>query len=480
MHFGKSDSRLIAGGRKLTGILLVFGLCFLVGQFSSAQPVFSKRGYYMTFMRMPTFGLREWKQMLVCLRQDGGNHLILWMGGGFKSKKFPITWKYNAEHKNIRRDFVSELIREAHKLEVKVLLAFTPFAYDGVNQYTLEHPELKATDKEGKPAKFWGMHSWGYNLCPSKPESQNFMLEYAREMFFEFYPEADGIMIESSDYAICFCKDCGDQFFAREFRFVRQFADEIWARKPAAEVLVYPHYFSGKKVPGFEVIGTTNSLDPRFTLFFTPHSAHIDPSLTKSNPGVFWIEGPPLATPWKVRDGAQLARKNNIGGFIPSLEPFSCVDGPPAAKRQRLKPFHFPWLADGQMPLNELLVMPYRVAYRAFSTDPEMSDQEFKALLDREVFGVTTANSSNRVDDLLALHEAYFFKAEWMRPPPLLDATELRARAARENWSDKEWAHKKIEVLRRIKNSYQHSKNRREKEMARIAKVVLARWSVTP
>src|SRR5689334_22394511 len=72
------------------------------------------RGYYMTFMRMPTFGLPQWKQMIDCIHDDGGNTLLLWTGGGFKSKKFPITWKYNATHKNIEKDFVRELIEYAH------------------------------------------------------------------------------------------------------------------------------------------------------------------------------------------------------------------------------------------------------------------------------------------------------------------------------------------------------------------------------
>jgi len=40
---------------------------------------------------------------------------------------------------------------------------------------------------------------WGYNLCPSQTASQQFLAEYVREMFFEFYPNADGLMIESSD-----------------------------------------------------------------------------------------------------------------------------------------------------------------------------------------------------------------------------------------------------------------------------------------
>src|SRR3954467_8410488 len=99
------------------------------------------------------------------------------------------------------KEFVRDLIDHAHPRGVKVLLGFTPFGYDGVNQYPLEHPELKAVGKDGKPVAPFGIGCWGYNLCPSRPESQRFMLEYARELAFDFYPDADGLLIESSDYA---------------------------------------------------------------------------------------------------------------------------------------------------------------------------------------------------------------------------------------------------------------------------------------
>jgi len=108
---------------------------------------FAIRGYYTTFMRMPTFGLPEWKQMIDCMKEDGVNFLILWTAGGFRSKAFPITWRYNADHKNVEHDYARELIDYAHTKEIKVVLGFTPFAYDGANQYPLEHSELKATHR---------------------------------------------------------------------------------------------------------------------------------------------------------------------------------------------------------------------------------------------------------------------------------------------------------------------------------------------
>lgn len=180
---------------------------------------FAQRGYYVTFMRMPTYGLAEWKRAIDALHDDGANLLLLWMGGAFRSKQFPITWKYN----------------------------------------------------------LFGIHAWGYNLCPAREASQQFMLGYVREMLFDFYPNADGLMIESSDYAVCHCPDCSGRFFDHEFRFVEQISREVWHRKPDAMIVVYPHYCSGAPVPVVGAQAARHPFDPRWTLFFTPHSTRMDP-----------------------------------------------------------------------------------------------------------------------------------------------------------------------------------------------------------
>jgi len=245
-----------------TSLLIAIVLLMAFHGRAGTNDAFAVRGYYTTFMRMPTFGLPEWKQMIDCMKDDGANFLILWTAGAFRSKQFPITWKYNADHKNVGHDYVRELIDYAHTQQIRVVLGFTPFAYDGANQFPLEHPELKATQKNGQAANLWGMHAWGYNLCPAKEAAQKFMRDYIREMFFEFYPNADGLLIESSDYAICHCPECGGKFFDREFEFVRQISDEIWRVKSDATILVYPRYFSPNKVPGFDVTGAKQKFDP--------------------------------------------------------------------------------------------------------------------------------------------------------------------------------------------------------------------------
>jgi hypothetical protein len=447
---------------------------------AAANEAFAIRGYYTTFMRMPTFGLPEWKQMLDCMKEDGANTLILWTAGGFRSKQFPVTWKYNADHKNVERDFVRELIDYAHMRQIKVLLGFTPFAYDGVNQYSIEHPELKATQKSGQPANLWGLHSWGYNLCPSKTGSQTFMREYIREMFFEFYPNADGLMIESSDYAICYCADCREKFFDREFAFVRQISDDVWRVKARAIIMVYPHYFSARNVPGFDVVGAKQKFDSRWTLFFTGHSAHIDDDLLKrAKSSVFSNEGISLGTPSRIRESVRLTKQHGLSGYIASCEPFSCVDGPPGSGKPRQKPFHFEWLRDGEMPLNELPARVNRTAYREYTRDPDSSERAFRETLGRELFG-DRANEQN-VSDLLFLQDCWFNGAEWFAPSPLLRPIELKRRAEREKWPvEKMQAYlTRVERLREIAKHYGTSTQPAERQLARIAELIAAKWDGT-
>ena len=218
---------------------------------SAATPDFRQRGYYITFMRAPLFTFETWKGIFDAVKQDGGNLVILWMGGAFPSRKFPITWKYNMEHENNKHNFAGSLIDYGHSLGLKVLLCVTPFGYDGINQYAIEHPELKAITRDGNYTAAFGLDAWGFNLNPYRPEARSFMLEYTLEML-AFYPNADGLLLESSDYAISYCKDCPETYYQKEFEFVRQISNEVWSRKPDAMIVVYPHYFSGAEVPGLE------------------------------------------------------------------------------------------------------------------------------------------------------------------------------------------------------------------------------------
>jgi hypothetical protein len=443
---------------------------------------FAQRGYYLTFMRMPTYNLASWRRIVDGIQADGSNTLLLWVAGAFRSEKYPITWKYNRDHENIRHDFVRHLIDHAHKRGIQVLLGFTPFGYDGVNQYTLEHPELKAVGKDGQPVRRMGIGCWGYNLCPSQPESQRFMRDYVREML-AFYPNADGLMIESSDYAICHCPNCGPKFFEKEFAFVRAISEELWAKKPGVTVVVYPHYFSGADVPGFGVKAARQPFDPRWTLFFTPHSAHLDPALIRqAKHSLWWDDAPALRRPQEIQQGARRARAAGVTGYVPSLEAYSFVataaeEGQAWLKGRRQVPFGFGWLPPADPPYDELTVRVQRIAYHAFSRNPDLSFARYQETLGREVFG--TASTPQAVEDLLALQAAFARERTWCQPSPLVCPERVRAMKTLGTLTPQKRAEYRgaLDQLRNIEERHRKPKSEGEMELHRIVRWVLDQWS---
>jgi hypothetical protein len=462
--------------------LLVFvGIWLMCAGMRGAEP-FKLRGYYVTFMRMPVMGLAEWKEAIDCFAEDDINVLILWTAGGFRSKKFPITWQYNEEHANVRHDFARQLIDYAHTKKIRVLLGFTPFGYDGVNRYPIEHPELKAKKTDGTPVDEFGIHCWGWNLCPAREESQRFMREYASEMAFEFYPNADGLLIESSDYNICRCMACGPKFYEREFAFVKWISDEVWKRNTQALVVVYPHYFSGQKVPGLDVVAARQEFDERWGLAFSPHSSHFNAELIgKARESIYWSDAPILGTPGRIGEAAVAARKNGVSGFVPSMEAFSYVTqhvegGEPGQVGVRRKAFGRDTEGDGRMPYRALIARVQRFAFREFSHDPGLSFAQFERDLGKHIFG--EAASAQASKDLLELQRIFTFESDWYWPSPLLDPEFFFARAKRLNWDSGKRAEyrQNLEKLRAIAGNYRSATNSAEREMGRLAEEVVRRW----
>src|SRR5437588_13114826 len=98
----RGDDRRVLGGVSRRAFLAAGSAALATTVFNGgasaaaagADAGFAYRGYYITFMRMPTYGLRAWKRAVDSFASDGVNLLVLWMAGGFRSKKFPETWEY--------------------------------------------------------------------------------------------------------------------------------------------------------------------------------------------------------------------------------------------------------------------------------------------------------------------------------------------------------------------------------------------------
>jgi hypothetical protein len=467
---------------KILAFLIAF-VCAMSLNAADPEPAFELRGYYLTFMRMPAMGFAEWKAAVDCFAEDQVNLVVLWMPGAFRSRRFPLTWGYNADHPNVQTDFVRELIDYAHTRQIRVLLGFTPFGYDGVNQMAREHPEWKAKKAEGSPVDEFGIHSWGWSLCPAQPDARRFMRAYLREMVFDFYPNADGLMIESSDYNVCQCGDCRAHPYEEEFRLAHEISVELWKAKPAALILVYPHYFTGKKVPGLEIAAARQQFDPRWGLVFTPHSAHFDPDLIRQAKfSVFSGPEVALGTPAAIADAARTAHGHKVNGYMPSFEAFSypvkhAEGGEPYFIGRRRRPLGLDPEEEGKMPYDQLLPRVQRFAFREFSHQPDLSMAAFQQRMG-EAFFPNEKNAQRSVADLLELQRLWNFDADWYWSSPLLDPKFFRARAQRLKWPVE-----KIEIyqrhfahLREIADRYAAPTDPVRREMARLARTVIVGW----
>jgi hypothetical protein len=451
----------------------------------SARPYFAERGYYITFMRSPLFTLTTWKRILDAVKQDGGNLVILWMGGAFPSRKFPITWKYNAEHENIKHNFAGALIDYAHTLGLKVLLGLTPFGYDGVNQYAIEHPELKAVTENGNYTKEFGLDAWGFNLNPYLPEAQQFMLQYTRELL-EFYPHADGLFLESSDYAISYCAECPETYYQKEFRFVRQISEELWATKPEATIVIYPHYFSGVEVPGMKTKAAKEKFDPRWSLFFTPHSTHLSIDLIKqARSSLYWSPSPTFGRPKLIQEAALTAGQAGCTGFVPSFEPWNFVfTGPDLGESfligKRASPFGFGWLKPGENPANELLMRLDRMAYREFARDPNLAMEDFRPMVSRELFAGQT--TTQLLDDLFFLEESFFLDRNWDSISPIASPDTVKGRIELGLLGParlREYRERRVRI-QKIADRYATAAEAGTAELGRTAHWIVTQWNASP
>lgn len=389
---------------------------------SAGTPV--PRGYYLTFCRIPTVGLDTWKSIMDSFAADGVGHVVLWMGGAFASRKYPITWQYNKTHRNVRENFAGKLIDYAHTKKIKVLLGFTPYTYDGTNQYPLQRPDLKGVQADGKLARLQGIHSWGYNMDPTKPDAKTFMLEYAREMYFDFYPNADGMLIESADIDICLGGGCGGakHYYEIEYEFVRQISGEVWAHRPDADIIVHPNYFTGG------ANGADMPYDRRWSVIFSPWT--VNPDLVKRVSTAYYFDLDLISQPPASQKASiQYVRDHGFAGYFPSHEFFTYVPqhaeiGEPGIIGRQLHPFGIELIGLNDNPYRDPLVAVNRVANRAYAADPDLSDAGFRAQLGAAVLG-SGATEAN-VTDLLTLHDCFYRARSLFSPSAQADPRVLR------------------------------------------------------
>lgn len=428
-----------------------------------AEEPFTYRGYYIILSRNPVYGLSDWKVIMDCMAEDRCNMWILWIGGGFPSKRFPETWDYNKDHRNIKENFVGALIDHGHERGIRTLLGLTPFGYDGVCRYGAAHPELAARDRSGKLRGITGIHCMGRWLCPSQDASHRFMQEYCRELWEDFYPNADGFFLESSDIPHCDCPDCaaGKGYMEKEWRFVRSWSRYVWAKKPDATILVYPQYAE---------VGA--GYDPRHVIFIAPHYARGAERVV--NPKVLWQGYWDVGLWWK--DTILRAKGGGYIGVIPSMENFTFEN-----------PYGFDtrWGEKGVRGWRDILVRLTRLSFREYCRNPALTDEEFAAKVKGEFFA--PGDPDQLVSDILTLHRhlnrwrGWSYRGGVMADPPGPEAMakdpELRGRTEKEIRPALEELRAIRERARRlVEAGGQDRRGENLQAMIRIIDWILRRW----
>lgn len=429
----------------------------------SSTPHFPIRGYYTIISRNQLWGLQEWRRFVDCMVEDGCNFLILWIEGGFPSRKFPETWSYNREHPNMSQNFAGELIDYAKSSGLQTVLGFTPYAYDGIACYVKTYPELAGLREDGEIKCSTGIHDVAMVMCPSKERTREVMLEYAREMYFDFYPNADGLFIESSDYGHCLCPECRENYTLREWEFVSAITNEVWAHNPSARNVVYPLYFQ-KNVA---------EPDPRYTLFFTPHSAQMTPDVMVIDcDKIYWtmLFGEELES---AKRAAVLAADNGLQGYVPAMETFGItkeING----VGYRLTPFDVPWAKPGTFEFADLIPSVLRFAYRCHSRQPYMTDEDFVSAVAKKFLAPGQHDAAR---DLIYLcsalqqdYRAWWFRSSLVHPEEFdRQYPEDKRVEARQRYAET------LSRLADICRRHQSSRGTAG-EMSRIAGWVVQRW----
>ena len=134
--------------------------------------------------------LQQWKDLVSWMGANGMNRLWTLVNGYtlvYPSKRWPALRDRYA--RNVREDFLRELIDHAHRCGVKVYLMLTTDGH--ARDFSQAYPEAARQDASGEP----GVH---YGLALEHPLTRDYIFGVLDEVL-ELYPNADGIAVHPTE-----------------------------------------------------------------------------------------------------------------------------------------------------------------------------------------------------------------------------------------------------------------------------------------
>ena len=214
-------------------------------------------------------------------------------------------------------------------------------------------------------------------------------------------------------------------------------SDEVWATKPDATIVVYPHYFSGPRAR-LRRQGGEAALRP--SLVALVHPAQRPPRASTDRAGEGAAFGGttrlPGGDPREIRARCPTGQAcRAMTGYVPSLEAYSFVatgaeEGQAWLKGRRQVPLGFGWLAPGEPPYDELPMRVNRIAYREFSQRPRPA---VRSLTRRSWAGRSSESwpPRKRSRTCWRLQAVFAIDRTWCQPSPVVSPDRVRAMASR-------------------------------------------------
>lgn len=199
---------------------------------SSDDYVFKIRGNYTLacWGNVFSYSADDWRTIIDAMAKDDKNTIYFWLSGLFRSGKFPESFYY--PQTRLSDDDVREIIDYCHEKGIKFYIGAGVFGWFGMDKIAESRPSTRSVETRG--------------MCPSNEQARQINKDYLFEML-DRYPDADGFFLEMRDeYGPCFCKTCqkpldefgSKQYGEAEITWLREFTQELWKRKPEAEVSV--------------------------------------------------------------------------------------------------------------------------------------------------------------------------------------------------------------------------------------------------
>ena len=328
--------------------------------------------------------LNDWKKVADVWAEDGVNQVYFWLAGLFHSKTYPQTFIYYDTGMDTKD--IHKLIKYIQRKGMKFFIGTGLFAWFGLEEMVKVYPEIEAKVNPKMPPDV--LNYWTNGHCPSNEKAREINLNYCLELAEEF-PEADGFFLEMRDeWGPCMCGKCdkivgsyGEKGYSlAKVTFLKELSAALWKKKPSFEFVVSACFIEQTgdwDIAYYQWIKSLKFnlrwyfLNARWAESFPDLDGNKHPITELSNQLIYWSNKYSYSL-MDVLGDFRKGKRLSAGDFCYTFEP---------GYRWQLMP-----ASDIPDTLESISTKLYRLAFKEFCENPEISNEEFKKKIFNQLF----------------------------------------------------------------------------------------------